>query len=140
MFERRTGKEYIKIDNEHSLDVIEERKQRGIESPFSIDENCTYDKIPDVKVFDFLRKAFEECEWCKVKKFHFKDSTVTFYVDGVYFKHFSTGYVLIMRYHNVYFNGTHDYYNSIIKNVSRLDNIEDKISPRIDDVVIDEFL
>ena len=140
MFERRTDKEYIKIDNEHSLDVVEERKRRGIESPFSIDENCTYDKIPDVKVFDFLRKAFEGCEWCTVKKFHLKDSTVSFYVDNIYFKHFSTGYVLVMKYHNVCFNGTHEYYYSIIKNVSKFENIDDKIFPRIEDAVIDEFL
>ena len=125
-FEKRTDKEYKKYNFDHSCKVTRKRIDLELEKwgiaqiPGSKDK--TYDKIPNLKVYDFLRKAFEECEWNNVKKFRFKDELVEYHVDYIFYEFSCGGFLLCLLYHNCYYNVDGDICESHgiinIKNIS----------------------
>lgn len=101
IFEKRTKDSYTKIDYNHIQKVHLERLDRGLKSNFNFSEsykNRTYENIPKYKIFDFLRKAFDECEWSKIKKFKFKGNVVENFVDTIYWDYELCGYVLRVKY------------------------------------------
>lgn len=99
IFEKRTKDSYTMINYDHAQKVHLERLERGLKSKFSESyKNRTYENIPKYKVFDFLRKAFEECEWSKIKKFRFKGNTVENVVNAIYWDYELCGYVLRVKY------------------------------------------
>jgi hypothetical protein len=108
-FEKRTAKEYQRYNFDHSCKVTRKRIDLELEKwgiaqvPDSKDK--TYDKIPNLKVYDFLRKAFEECEWNNVKKFRFKDEVygmVEYHVDYIFYEFSCGGFLLCLLYHQHY--------------------------------------
>lgn len=110
IYERRTKTSYEKIDFNHCCEVFKERERRGLNIFNGAgNETRTYDKIPKHKIFDFLRKSFEECEWTKIKKFKFVNSdsrdfeeNKELHVDCVYFDYECCGYVLKVLFHYHY--------------------------------------
>lgn len=109
-FEKRTKTSYEMINFNHWFEVYKERKRRGLNRlGGSGDKTRTYDKIPKHEIFNFLRKAFEECKWTKIKKFKMKKSdsdefeaNKEYHVDCVYFDYELCGYVLKVLYHEHY--------------------------------------
>ena len=108
--ERRTKTSYGMINFNHYCDVYKERKRRGL-NRFGGNgtKTRTYDKIPKHKIFNFLRKAFEECKWTEIKKFRFTKSDSNelevnkeYHVDCVYFDYECCGYVLKVLFHEHY--------------------------------------
>lgn len=141
VFEKRTDNEFIKINYGHAFNITTKRDELGIKSEWSFigkgSETRTYDKIPKHKIFDFLRKAFEECEWTKIKSFKFKNQEEGIqYVDAVYFDFMRTGYILNVLYHSVLDNGKESHQVRAVKNVSSL---EDWIVTSINEVEVIEY-
>ena len=141
-FEKRTDKEYQKYNQDHSRKVA--RKRIGLELEkypvFQVpgSEDKTYDKIPNLKVYDFLRKAFKECEWNNIKKFRFKDELYECHVDYIFYEFSCGGFLLCLLYHHHHYdvNGdsceSHDVLN--IKNISSFN--EDVFITGLNDVEI----
>ena len=82
------------------------------------------------KFFNFLKTAFEESPWMKIKKFKFKNnSNKEYHIDYVYWEYFLSGYVLKILCHQHYDESdfskkSHGIY--IIKNINCLE-IDEKI-------------
>jgi hypothetical protein len=105
IFIKRTEKEFHKINALHLNNVLRVRKYKGIKSKWDFEgngwESRTYDKIPKHKMFDFLRKAFEECEWTKIKKFKYKNSDTIYFIHTIFWQYLNCGYILKAYYYNI---------------------------------------
>ena len=103
IFEQRTDKTYRRFDLNAYCKLWACKQHRGIENEWEFggsgSETRTYDKLPKHKRFDFLRKAFEECPWSKIKKFRFIDTNTECFVDSVFWDYECCGYVLEILYH-----------------------------------------
>lgn len=130
--ESRTESSYAMIDYQHMNKVLTKREELGIKSEWDFSgrgsEVRTYDKIPKHKIFDFLRKAFEECEWFKVKKFKFIDSQKEFsrekggcYVTSIYWDYEFCGYVLKILYYFINERNEKEYGILAVKDVNCLE-------------------
>ena len=129
-FEKRTENSYTMIDWNHWYNVYCERKKRGIESCWDFhgagSENRTYDKIPTHKMFDFLRKAFEQCPWGNtIKKFKYKNNPDReYHVDCIYWDYHLCGYILcaLIHYHINNEPNHKSHATIIVKNVNCIDS------------------
>jgi hypothetical protein len=103
IFEQRTDKTYRRFDLNAYCKWWCYKREHGIENKWEFggsgSETRTYDKLPKHKRFDFLRKAFEECPWSKIKKFRFIDTNKECFVDSVFWDFDCCGYVLKILYH-----------------------------------------
>lgn len=126
VFEKRTDSNYIKINYDHYYEVYKARKQLG-KIQFDDAKKRTYLNIPKHKMFDFLRKAFEESPWLKIKKFKKKNDSKEYHIDFIYWEYLINGYVLKILCHNHY--DTNDYSKKshgvyIIKDINCLEFLE----------------
>ena len=103
IFEQRTDKTYRRFDLNAYCKWLAYKREHGIENKWEFggsgSETRTYDKLPKHKRFDFLRKAFEECPWSKIKKFRFIDTNKECFVDSIFWDFDCCGYVLKILYH-----------------------------------------
>lgn len=139
IFEKRTDTEYTFINWSHMYRIHCARKDAGINDQFSGPGTITrtYDKIPKHKIFDFLRNAFETCEWNKVKKFKLrKNPAHEYHIDGIYFDYELSGYNLKMLYHYHLENGNKSHGIACIKDINSLEPIDYCLS--LNDVIIIE--
>jgi hypothetical protein len=117
--EKRTLNSYTRIDCNHYQRVYLYRHQHGIKSKYDFSgpgsETRTYNNIPPYKIFDFLRKAFEESPWNKIKKFKFVGKDTEYYVNTLYWDHDGDGYVLRLNFFKLIDIGTgYKHQNEII--------------------------
>lgn len=103
IFEKRENGTYTKIDYSNALKTEEEKEKRGIKPKwdFSSEKSRTYENIPDHKIFDFLRKAFENSPWRKIKRFKTNWGR-EFHVDELIWDYQKCGYVLNLKIHYHY--------------------------------------
>lgn len=124
IFKKRTKNSYTYINVSLYIRIFQERKKQGYSNRFSGPgtKTRTYETLPKHKIYDFLRKAFEECEWKNIKKFRFKDfSNNEQHVDGIYWDYFVSGYVLIMMYHHHLENGNASHSILLIKDINSIE-------------------
>ena len=117
------------VNFNHYFKIYQKRKSIG-KIKFVDSENRKYENLPKHKFFNFLKTAFEESPWMKIKKFKFKNnSNKEYHIDYVYWEYFLSGYVLKILCHQHYDESdfskkSHGIY--IIKNINCLE-IDEKI-------------
>ena len=133
-FEKRTDKEYQRYNFDHSCKVTRKRIDLELEkwglAQVSGSKDKTYDKIPNLKVYDFLRKAFEECEWNNVKKFRFKDEVygmVEYHVDYIFYELIENANTKIMLSHNHYDNNDYSRESHGIINIKNISSFKEDV-------------
>lgn len=102
----------------------------------------TVDKVPNNKIFDFLRNAFAECPFKKGMVFHKKSNPgVKYHVEQVYWDWFC-GYTLNILYHTHYNpNNYEDRSHGVawVKDVNTGDQeIIDQCNKFLENIIIDQ--
>ena len=132
-FEKRTKDSYQMIDWNHYYKIYLKRRELGIKSKFDFSnygpETRTYDKIPNHKIFDFLRKAFEESIWFKATKFQFINCKEYYtkkgicYIKSLYWDYELSGYVLRVLYYHINEHNEKEYHILTVKDINSLEPI-----------------
>ena len=140
-FEKRTDKEYQRYNLDHACKVTRKRIDLELEKypvfqvPSSKDK--TYDKIPNLKIYDFLRKAFEECEWKNIKKFRFKGELIEHHVDYIFYEFSCGGFMLCLLYHEHYDNNDYSRESHGVINIKNISSFqEDAFITGLNDIEI----
>jgi hypothetical protein len=133
-FEKRTKDSYQMIDWNQYYKVYLKKQELGIKSKWDFSgsgsETRTYDLIPKHKMFDFLRKAFEQSIWFKATKFQFINCKEHYtekgicYIKSLYWDYELCGYVLRVLYYHINKHNEKEYNILTIKDINCLEPID----------------